>query len=361
MHGISLEDLYLNYDPAAPQQRFRDAGIGAALASGDRLPSPVPWPRTSAPQPVRLARPPRETDPLQRFSGYEALVMTWTTAEATTLATLFTPDHPLSEWYEYRHNVASYVPLVTNHDAPFNSPERDMARYRHSLGLYFPCKIGTTRVLLIKSGLHLDKDGPKMALRRLVTELIDTVKPKVLITTGTGGAIGSDVRLGDVVVAGLTKFHCTRQFKNQPFAHARYRTSPVPAGALKAITPKLLEPNATRIKGGRLVPKIWAGPTAAIVTTDFFAFDDSRDTFKLEGPDNRACDMGDAMVGQIAHGRRGLAWYAIRNASDPQIANPQNNIKQAGDLAGTIYADYGAFTTAASVIATWAVLTHLRL
>ena len=360
MHGISLDDLYLNYDPAAPQQRFRDAGIGAALASGDRLPSPVPWPRPKAPTAVRLSQRPRETDSLQRFRGYEALVMTWTTAEATTLATLFTPDNPLSEWYEYRHNVASYVPEVTNRDAPFNSDERDMIRYHHSLGLYFPCKIGSTRVLLIKSGLHLDKDGPKMPVRRLITELLDTIRPKVLITTGTGGGIGADVRLGDVVVAGLTKFDCTSQFKKQPFAHAQYRTSRVPAGALAAITPKLLEPNASRIKGGRLVPKIWEGQTQAIVTTDFFAFDDSRDTYKLEGPGNRVCDMGDAMVGLIAHSRR-LPWYAIRNASDPQIANPQNNIKEAGDVAGTIYTDYGAFTTAASVIATWAVLTHLRL
>jgi hypothetical protein len=48
--------------------------------------------------------------------------------------------------------------------------------------------------------------------------------------------------------------------------------------------------------------------------------------------------------------------YSIRNASDPQIPNPSNEIEAAKQQAGEIYAKYGAFTTAASVIATWAVI-----
>jgi hypothetical protein len=52
----------------------------------------------------------------------------------------------------------------------------------------------------------------------------------------------------------------------------------------------------------------------------------------------------------------GLSWHAIRNASDPQIANPENNIEQADQEAAQIYAKYGGLTTAASVITTWAVI-----
>ena len=52
-----------------------------------------------------------------------------------------------------------------------------------------------------------------------------------------------------------------------------------------------------------------------------------------------------------------LSWYSIRNASDPQIANPEKNIKTASRQAAEIYAKYGGLTTAASVIATWAVIT----
>jgi hypothetical protein len=51
-----------------------------------------------------------------------------------------------------------------------------------------------------------------------------------------------------------------------------------------------------------------------------------------------------------------LKWHAIRNASDPQIPNPTHDIEQAKQHAGEIYSKYGAFTTAASVIATWAVI-----
>jgi hypothetical protein len=66
--------------------------------------------------------------------------------------------------------------------------------------------------------------------------------------------------------------------------------------------------------------------------------------------------MGDAMVASALQGIPGLAWHAIRNASDPQIPNPNHNIEQADQQAAQIYAKYGGLTTAGSVIATWAVI-----
>jgi hypothetical protein len=92
-----------------------------------------------------------------------------------------------------------------------------------------------------------------------------------------------------------------------------------------------------------------------VVTTDFFAFDDSTDFYKLEGL-GRACDMGDAMVGHAMQDCPGVDWYAVRNASDPQIPNPDGDINAANHKAGQIYAEWGAFTTAASAIATWAII-----
>ena len=97
-----------------------------------------------------------------------------------------------------------------------------MARYYHSLGLYFPCTIGATKVLLFKSGLHLAYDGPATPLKKLVAEIAQTIKPKVLITTGTGGGIGKTTALGDVVIGPVVKFDCTTQFKNEPWAKAMY-------------------------------------------------------------------------------------------------------------------------------------------
>ena len=158
------------------------------------------------------------------------------------------------------------------------------------------------------------------------------------------------------MVAAQTRFDCTKQFKNEPWAQASYKTSALPTGALAAITPDLTSVNASRVPGAHPQPKIWTGDQQAmVVTTDLFAFDDATDFYKLQGL-GRACDMGDAMVGNAMQSCPGIDWYAVRNASDPQIPNPNGDIKAAEKKAGQIYTEWGPFTTAASAIATWAII-----
>jgi hypothetical protein len=363
------EDLRLNYNPRKPQERFlSDLSPQARADTASRVAKEVPWPAGLSPTPVTLNPVPKETDDLSRFAGYDAIVMTYTSAEADTLATLFTKGHPLSTWYEYRHNIAEYIPLVTGSTAPFNSTEPEDARYYHSLGLYFPCTVAGARVLLVKSGLHLDHDletvapGSVIPFAKLLAEMMGTVKPKVFITTGTGGAIGNEVKLGDVVIAAKTLFDCRYQFKNEDWAHKFYGTSPLPDRALALMTPELLKVNASAVAAahpipGRAQPEIWSGPETTIVTTDIFAFDTSNNQpYQLAGL-GQACDMGDAMVGKTLGGLGPISWYAIRNASDPQIPVPPNPPYPTPDQeSNSIYASYGAITSAASVIATWAIL-----
>ena len=189
-----------------------------------------------------------------------------------------------------------------------------------------------------------------------MAEIAQAIRPKLFITTGTGGGIGKDMALGDVIIAGLARFDCQTQFKSEPWAHASYTASPVPAKAVAAITPALTRVNAARLPGGAGTgPTIWHSRTGAVVTTDFFAFDDSTDHYKLQGL-GQVCDMGDAMVGAALSAFPDVRWFSIRNASDPQISNPGNDIRAANHQAGEIYAKYGPFTTAASAIATWAVI-----
>jgi hypothetical protein len=75
--------------------------------------------------------------------------------------------------------------------------------------------------------------------------------------------------------------------------------------------------------------------------------------------------MGDAMVGSaltstsVKAAVPELRWYAIRNASDPEMPDNDGNVKAAEQQAGDIYLKYGAFTTAASAIATWAVIAAM--
>ncbi len=75
----SVDDLILNYDPESPAERFRQAGLPAALKSSTgRLPGPVPWPQGHAPSAAPLPQPPAESDDFGRFRGYDAVVVTWT-------------------------------------------------------------------------------------------------------------------------------------------------------------------------------------------------------------------------------------------------------------------------------------------
>jgi hypothetical protein len=132
--------------------------------------------------------------------------------------------------------------------------------------------------------------------------------------------------------------------------------SPAISCAFAAITLDLTRVNASRIPGAHPQPKIWTGDQqATVVTTDLFAFDDSTDFCKLQGL-GRACDMGDAMVGNAMQSCPGVDWFAVRNTSDPQTQNPNGDIKAAEKKAGQIYAEWGPFTTAASAIATWAII-----
>ncbi len=356
----ALADLMLNFDPSAPQPRYRALIGGEAVSPEAALPQPVPWPMGAAPEGAPLAKAPADTDDLSRFAGYDAVVVTWTAAEAAALAALFTPGHPVASWYEYRHDVASYVPLVTGSRAPFNGTEADQARYYHSLGLYFPCTIGSKRVLLFKSGLHLAYDGPAVPVRRLMTEIAQTVGPATFITTGTGGGIGAGVKLGDVVAGGTVRFDCHAQFKAEPWATAAYVATPLSAAALALLTPALTGVNAARIPEARAIPEVFATEADAIVTTDVFAFDDSTDHYGLQGL-GQACELGDAMVAQALSAFPHITFHAIRNASDPQIANPTGDIATAAKQAASIYARYGGLTTAASAIASWAAIRSLDL
>ncbi len=348
-----IDDLILNYDPGAPHARFSLGGVPPQQMTLG-LPHGVPWPAGGAPVPQPLTDPHADTDSLARFNGYDAVIVTWTAAEASALAALMTPGFTTRDWYPYRHGVADYIPLVTGPRAPFRDSQPDMARCYHTMGLYFPVLIGGAKVLLFKSGLHLAYDGPATPVRRLMAEIATTVRPKIMITTGTGGGIGADVMLGDVIVASECRFECRRQFASEPWAHAVFRTeTPSSAAMALMLSASLMGVNAGRIDGARPVPHVYVKDP--IVTTDFFAFDDSSDYYKLQGL-GMCCDMGDAMVADALRLTPEIKFYAIRNASDPQIPNPTNSIRTAETEAGRIYAKFGGLTTAASVIACWAII-----
>lgn len=312
----------------------------------------IPWPADHRPRPVARGPAPSDSAPL---SPHDVLIVTWTAGEARTLASLFGSD--LDNWHEYRHDVASFIPKVTGSRAPFNDDSAEMKRYYHSLGIYSSFSFGSFSVLAMKSGLHMAYDGPDVPMVDLWKQLIAEVQPKVVITTGTGGGIGASIGLGDVIVGQHVRFHLTGELKDKPYAKTVYPCtafSPAIEKRMKGlITTAMLSPNGDKLDPPR-VPKVIFSSTG-IVSTDTFAFDDSTDHFGLQGL-GQCCDMGDATLGlaisQIGAGAP--RWIAVRNASDPQIPNPTNDINEAKKVAEQIYSKSQCLTTAGSVIASWA-------
>ena len=54
----------------------------------------------------------------------------------------------------------------------------------------------------------------------LFRQIIDEVRPKVIITVGTAGATFGDHQLGDVVITRGAKYRLTQEFANERFARS---------------------------------------------------------------------------------------------------------------------------------------------
>ena len=88
------------------------------------------------------------------------------------------------------------------------------ARQYGRLGTYWTTpRSATSAVTLFKSDSHMSQDGPKLANALVWKQIIEDSRPKLVITTGTGGGIGTEVEVGDVIVSRFITFDCQRGFK----------------------------------------------------------------------------------------------------------------------------------------------------
>ncbi|MFZ1008679.1 MAG: hypothetical protein WAN65_17695 [Candidatus Sulfotelmatobacter sp.] len=330
---------------------FAPNTLPPARIMGAEARTPIPWPAGSAPIPKPLSRKPAASDPLPK-SDY--VIVTWTVEEAKALADTLTPEYPSkTAWYYYTHNFQSeFVPLIRK-----GAPSLESKR----LASYFPTTIASKQVLCMKSELHLSQDGPDMPIAKLWQQIINEAQPKLIITTGTAGGIGAKVELGDVVTAQAVRFDCQKSFKSKPFHNSKYKCSKLNYGAYSEAE-KLFAANADHLPTSSRPPEIFTKPGTItkvpdVVTTDFFAFDDSSNTYGLKGL-GTAVEMGDAVLGMVISqmGSKAPQWTAIRNASDPQIDDTGLTIKEAATKASQIYEKYGYWTTIPSAITCWATV-----
>lgn len=357
-----LLDHRLEYDPETGAQKLASSSLQPALLLPKTLP-PIPWPEALRPQPQPLPAPPDPNLPLSDTLTaanvrVDVLVVTWTVAEALALSDVLTPGFRSRRgpsdpadgvfWYPYKHNWAQFKTEIKGM-APALGLER--------LGLWFLTRIGDKTVMCMKSELHMARDGAKMPVKDLWKQLIAEVKPALVITTGTAGGIGGSIVLGDVVVSQKLRFFCKRTFKgrNDEFRCPQHiKTSEVAFANKHLLTvaqdklPPASRPAHILTRGQQGIEPL------EVVSTDFFAFDDKRNSYELQGK-GAVVEMGDATLG-LACSELGEApaWVAIRNASDPQIDG--GTISEEADVAGRIYEKFGYWTTVNSAIACWAVI-----
>lgn len=345
---IELARHIIDFDPRNESTHAFWTAIEPELL---KRPNPIPWPSSLAPKPQPISPSPKSNDPLPNV---DCLVVTWTVAEGQALADVLTPGFPSSVWYKYDRFFVSHYKKNIRAGAPALAANR--------LGSFFPTAIGNRKVLCFKSELHLSQDGQKLPIRNLWKQIIQESKPNLVVTTGTAGAIGSPVKLGDVVVGRIVRFLCERTFKNAPFNNKEYQnqTSPQTSYFEQSVA-NLIPVNASHLPAAARTPTIYydvsqLGEKTDIVTTDFFAFDNTTNTYQLQGL-GAAVEMGDAVLGLACQelGAHAPDWFAIRNASDPQIDGSLTPDEQKQDAAKT-YEKYGYWTTVGSAIATWAVI-----
>lgn len=307
-----------------------------------------------APQAVQPAQTPPPSDPLP---AADVLVVTWTVAEAKALADVLTPGCPSTAWHTYAHEFESKYKPMLRPGAP--------ALASGCLGIYQQCQIADRSVLCMKSDLHLSQDGPKLPVRTLWRQIIEETQAKLVITTGTAGGVGAQTQLGDVIVTKSVQFDCRKTFADAPFAKAAYDDGELGQATTSrfALADESLMPvNADRLPAAPRTPRIVPGTAAtpaAVLTTDFFAFDDTTDGYGLRAynPNAHAVEMGDAVLGLVC--AQDLSepppWVIVRNASDPQMDGSLPMREQA-QQAAQIYEQYGYWTTVGSAIACWAVI-----
>jgi hypothetical protein len=379
--GVDKADMATEQpDPdALPVDAVLTANLGLSYPDGlGPLPQPLPdFPDSEAPISEQA----------------DVLVITWTVAELNGLADVLTPGFNRRRWYYYRHRFDSHYDALIRDGAPAKSNRR--------LGSWFKTMIGKKTTICFKSELHLNQDGinlnpdgthaasktglATLPVKDLFLQLIDEIKPKLVITTGTSGATYLEHDLGDVVVTRAAKFRLSDEFRNEAFNQKIYKSDwIVPKTHFTAAR------NLMRQFKDRLVEPGFAPPTKRyafdgvvfsepennpdikldgddmpafhpILTTDFFEFGTSDNGLEYEGA---AVEMGDAVLGLACEELQDPPlWLVARNISDPQInanlpAQPRN-LNMQTHWAVWYYEKYGYWTSVNGALSCWAVIAGL--
>ncbi|MDR3578100.1 MAG: caspase family protein [Anaerolineaceae bacterium] len=376
--GTGFHARHLSDAELIDSRIYHDAWAGEAgeRAMGIPIPDSI-WP-------VGL-KPMLDTQTIQNInsplSKADMIVITYTTDETRALSYVFTGDPAFDKnWAPYGHNFAAIRPKITNgleiNGTPTKLGEGIMAFVR-------PITVNNRRILLVKSEMHPARNGKQLPFIDLIEQLVNEAQPQLVITSGTGGAVGNQLNIGDVVVTNSALFHCKTAYPDYlndiPTIHSGIPQMPLTDAVLvetaqidyannnmmKIIVPGLLGDVAKLHSQGiafvtaNQSPQIYfeqvPGPEPMnVLSADFFSVDDSKDTEKLQEL-GIMDDMDDAFVA-LAIKKSGAVntakWLSVRNASEPQIQFSSGEKAEASK----IYDVCGYHTSINGAFVCWAVI-----
>src|SRR5689334_12499836 len=187
-----LQREIIDFDSEAPSGL---AFLAFTTATGLSRFTDIPWPDGLAPKtgprPAGTGR-----GPLPRA---DVLVVTWTVDEGHALSRVLTPGKDSrNDYVPYAHNFAAISRKMSK-----GCPALEAKR----LGAYWTTTIGGKKVVVFKSDSHLSQDTRKLPAGDgtlpnfdVWKQIIEEVRPALVLTTGTAGGIGTRVEVGDVVV-----------------------------------------------------------------------------------------------------------------------------------------------------------------
>jgi purine-nucleoside phosphorylase len=345
-----LQREIIDFDSEAPAGR---EFLAFSTATGLSRFTDIPWPRGLAPKTGAAPRG-RAGRPLP---SADVLVVTWTVDEGHALSRVLTPGKDSrNDYVSYTRNFAAIARKMQR-----GSPAMEAKR----LGAYWTTTIGSRKVVVFKSDSHLSQDTKKLPKDHgtlpnedVWQQIIEDVKPRLVITTGTAGGIGRSCEVGDVVVSPIVRFDSEKWLRTAPFHDAHYKDGAIKPKYL-AQAKTLFKANAGQLpKDNTRSPKILRSSvlTSAVLTTDFFGFDTSDNHYGLKGM-GAVSEMGDAVLGLVAQnmGSSAPRWVAVRNVSDPQI-KAEGTLQQQAQMAAQIYKGFGRWSTVCSAIVCWALI-----
>jgi hypothetical protein len=369
--GVELHDLEL-------QPGFGSLTPGGAFTADLQLPfppklAPQPSPRDPAPAPDAAL-------PLA-----DVLVLVSTIAEQRALADVLTPGYARGVWHRYNRGFEQrYLPQIR--------PGAPALRSRR-LGSWMTTRVGSSDVLCFKTELHLSQDGiltgpgtATLPLKELLHQVLDEVRPRLVLMLGTAGALTADKELGDVIITRSAAFRCGAEYEQEPWNDTTFSSGCALPTAYLADAEELMRRHAIELIEPAFAPptKRYAPETPLcmseaanrprvhldgrdlpvrqpVLTCDHFAFGTTADALGDEGC---AIELGDAVVGLACSEReRPPAWATVRCISHPQINADLQSDPPRLDMQThwTVWYEeaFGYWSSVMAAIAAWGLIAGL--